>query len=281
MLGILMKSLPLLFALLSTVKSFASDLSIKDDITSQLCGEKDLHKTVKIKTVKKDKTENFVYHVSWSLKEPETTPELNLPKLGESVEIIRCLSDGSSSRVGKGVVNINTNNTFQALVKSELDFAENTASYNDYKMPMTGDIIIPIVTNITQAIEITPIFKFSSSKLFLQSENQGGYSYELSTEGKSQIREAVKKLGKYSGRLVLEGFSLTPGNENLIQTETRMRAQSVSSFIKFEFPSIDDSNIAAFGLGNTWLNITNSKEKHITRELPLIKEGLILRLIFN
>ena len=129
-------------------------MGIRDEITSQLCGEKDLHKTVKIKTVKKDKNENFVYHVSWNLNEPEATSDLVIPKLGESIEIIRCLSDGSISRVGKGIVNLNTNNTFQALVRSDLDFEENTASYNDYKMPMTSDIIIPIITNITKTIEI-------------------------------------------------------------------------------------------------------------------------------
>lgn len=281
MLSIIMKSFALIIILLSSVKSLSSDIGAKDKISPHICSKTSFHKVAKIQTVTKLKNNSSTYKVYWTYDESQSIRDLTSPQLGEPFEVIRCLKSDFFVKVGEGVVNENVNNNFQGLVKSGLDSKNASFPYNNYNMPMSGDIIVPIAIDLSQSLEITPIFKFASSKLFLQRQDGKGYSYQLSQNGENRIREAVKKLGKFSdsSRLIIEGFSLTPGNFNFLQNETRMRAQSISAFIKLEFPNIEDSKIAAFGLGNIWLN--NSNEKHITRDLPLVKEGLILRLVSN
>jgi hypothetical protein len=223
------------------------------------------------------------FRVGWKYYSESEIPSYLKPSIGGEVQIVRCLPPGKWVFLGKGNVEGINGNIVEAIIhgfeyqrsspgKFPQDFVE---TGNMYWRPMSGDSVYPIQKYITKKIAISPRFEISAQELFVTQElNQ--FSYEISKQGEELLKEKFSYFKNMNGRMLVEGFILTPGNREELRIESLMRAQAISKYLTDVF-KLDSNQIIAIGYGNDWLQTGMREVKSWPQKE--ITNGIVLKML--
>jgi outer membrane protein OmpA-like peptidoglycan-associated protein len=138
---------------------------------------------------------------------------------------------------------------------------------------MAGDYVKEKQMNIAPAIALTPATTLTFEELFVD-PRRAPESYELSENGKEQLREAAKAYAGFKlNRLMIEGHcdAIGPADEN--QVESYQRALTVMQFLNSEL-KFEKSKLAALGYGETELLVDDFTPGHEKTNRRIVLKAL-------
>lgn len=203
---------------------------------------------------------------------------LERPDVGSRFVVMRCMPLGQWVRVAEGQVQGTSGQLIwgAAVNDASSDAANAQNTGNLYPRPMVGDVIAPQHVEVRAAARITPKVTLSFADIF-EKNDSGGYSLNLTENGKNLILATTERFRGMSGRLMIEAHLRKGGNRDLLEQESRMHAATVGQFITGRF-RFEPNQVVAIGMGATelegeWVQkptwpAQNPAEKLVFRVVP-------------
>jgi outer membrane protein OmpA-like peptidoglycan-associated protein len=224
------------------------------------------------------------FAVYWTVETTWKVHHALEPRLGNDIEILRCVPPGRWLQVGRGAFSGVSWDMAEGVVLAENSPAALEASGertigsrfgNLYWRPMKGDIVRPIRPEIVKRQQIVKRFQFDLVSLFESAGSES--SLELTAEGKARLTASARELATYGKPIIVEAFSNIAGAREPLRRESQVRAYTVAKYLATAL-SLPSDRFIPIGIGSDGLESLGQEDGGGPATL---EAGISLRLLPN